>query len=83
MLETTKRYTPNGVAYMITCKRAKLKELHDQRVATAHRKQEDHPRYMQMTEREFKLYIIEAIRYNRVRAKEIEAEIEELEKIRW
>ena len=38
---------------------------------------------MQMTEREFKLYIIEAIRYNRARAKEIEVEIEELEKIRW
>jgi hypothetical protein len=77
------RYTPSGIAYMIECHKRKLDELHDQRVATAHRRQDEHPRYMQMTESEFKIYIIEAIRYNLRKAKEIENEIKQLEGIRF
>lgn len=75
------RYTPSGIQYMIVCHQRKLKELHDQRVATAHRKQNEHPRYMAMTESEFKNYIIEALRFNLKRAHEIKEEIKRLEKM--
>ena len=79
MLETTNRYTPGGIAQMISGKKRQLKELHDQRIAAARRKQDEHPRYMAMTEKEFKNYIIDYIRWNLAKARRIEAEIKELE----
>ena len=75
------RYTPNGIRYIIQCKEQKLKELHKQRIATVHRKQSEHPRYMQMTEKEFKIYIIEALRYNLKRKREVEREIQKYERM--
>ena len=75
------QYTPSGIRYMIQCKEQKLKELHKQRVETAHRKQTEHPRYMQMTEQEFKRYIIEAIRANLRKTHETEKEIKKLNKM--
>jgi hypothetical protein len=81
MLQVTERYTPNGIAQMISGYKRQLKDLHEQRIATAHRKQDEHPRYMQMSEAEFKRYKIEAIRFNLHKAWEIEAKIQRLERM--
>ena len=79
MLQITERYTPAGVAQMINGYKKQLNELHDKRVAAARRKQNEHPSYMKMTEKEFKLYIIDYIRWNLKKAEEIKEEIKKLE----
>lgn len=79
MLQTTERYTPAGVAQMINGYKKQLNELHDKRVAAAHRKQSEHPSYMKMTEKEFKQYIIDYIRWNIKKAEGIKEEIKKLE----
>ena len=79
MLQTTEKYTPAGVAQMINGYKKQLNELHDKRVAAAHRKQSEHPSYMKMTEKEFKQYIIDYIRWNLKKAEEIKEKIKRLE----
>lgn len=79
MLQTTEKYTPAGVAQMINGYKKQLNELHDKRVAAAHRKQSEHPSYMKMTEKEFKQYIIDYIRWNLRKAEEIKEKIKRLE----
>jgi transcription initiation factor IIE alpha subunit len=83
MLQTTERYTPAGVAQMINGYKKQLNELHDKRVAAAHRKQSEHPSYMKMTEKEFKQYIIDYIRWNLKKADEIKEKIKKLENLRF
>lgn len=69
------RYTPSGLKWMIEVRERKLKELKRQRIATAHRKQTEHPRYAAMTAPEFHQYKLRAIRASLDENKRLEDEI--------
>ena len=75
------RYTPNGIKCIINGLHKKESELHDATVSMAHRKQDEHARYQDMTESEFKRYKIENMRYFIRERKRISAEIKKWERM--
>ena len=70
------RYTPSGLKQIISVLERKQKELKAQRIATARRKQDEHPRYAAMTAEEFHQYKRRAIRASLDESKRIDEEIE-------
>ena len=75
------RYTLTGIRQMIVGYQKKVEELHQARVSMAHRKQNEHPKYAAMTEREFLQYKIENIRWFIEKGHEYEEKIKKLEKM--
>lgn len=80
MLECRNDFTPGGARYAIACKKRKIEELTQKRIEFMRAKKDSHPAYQKLTDEQFFQRKRDFLHWTRNKQKELEVEIEELER---